>query len=183
MSSRGRRPGDLDDVRLEVRGERLIIRSRRTNGIFSTFGNHRNPILVTVTLPGLKHLELSAACQADVSGFRDENLRVDASSAASARLNVSVPRLEVDLSSAAHVELGGTANELSVDGSSASSLDALAMRATKASLDLSSGSEAKVHATDELKVDLSSGSQVKYAGRPARIEKDLNSGSSLESVN
>ncbi len=176
------RPGDLDDVRLEVRGERLVIRSRRTNGIFSAFGNHRNPILITVTMPRLKRLELSAACQADVSGFRDEDLRVNASSASSARLDVSVPRLEVDLSSAAHVELGGTANELSVDGSSASSLDALALRAAKASLDLSSGSEAKVHATDELKVDLSSGSQVKYAGNPTRIEKDLNSGSSLEQV-
>jgi phage shock protein PspC (stress-responsive transcriptional regulator) len=177
------RTGDLDDVRLEVRGDRLIIRSRRNNGLFSGFGNHRNPILVTVTLPSLKRLELSAACQADVSGFRDEDLRVNASSAASARLNVNVPHLEVDLSSAAHAELSGTATDLSVDGSSASSLDALGLRATKASVDLSSGSEAKVHATDELKVDLSSGSQVKYAGSPGRIEKDLNSGSSLEQVN
>jgi phage shock protein PspC (stress-responsive transcriptional regulator) len=177
------RTGDLDDVRLEVRGDRLIIRSRRNNGLFSGFGNHRNPILVTVTLPSLKRLELSAACQADVSGFRDEDLRVNASSAASARLNVNVPHLEVDLSSAAHAELSGTATDLSVDGSSASSLDALGLRATKASVDLSSGSEAKVHATDELKVDLSSGSQVKYAGSPGHIEKDLNSGSSLEQVN
>jgi phage shock protein PspC (stress-responsive transcriptional regulator) len=176
------RSGDLDDVRLEVRGDRLIIRSRRNNGLFSGFGNHRDPILVTVTLPSLKRLELSAACQADVSGFRDEDLRVNASSAASARLAVDVPHLEIDLSSAAHAELKGSANELSVDGSSASSLDALGLRATKASIDLSSGSEAKVRATDELKVDLSSGSQVKYAGNPTRIEKDLNSGSSLEQV-
>lgn len=176
------RPGALSEVRLEVRGNRLLIRNRRNDGFFSVFSGNRSPILVTVTMPRLKHLELSAACQADVSGFRDEDLRVNASSAASARLNVSVPRLEVDLSSAAHAELSGTANELSVDGSSASSLDALALRATKASLDLSSGSDAKVHATDELKVDLSSGSQVKYAGHPARIEKDLNSGSSLEEI-
>ncbi|MGI4863782.1 MAG: GIN domain-containing protein [Janthinobacterium lividum] len=177
------RPGALDEVRLEVRGDRLLIRNRRNNGILSVFGNNRSPILVTVTLPRLRRLELDAACQADVSGFRDEDLRVDVSSAASVRLNVNVPHLEVDLSSAAHAELNGTANELSVDGSSASSLDALGLRATKASLDLSSGSEAKVHATDELKVDLSSGSQVKYAGRPGKIEKDLNSGSSLEEVN
>ena len=177
------RPDDLDDVRLEVRGDRLIIRSRRTNGLFSAFSSHHNPILVTVTLPRLRRLQLSAASQADVSGFRDEDLRVDASSAASARLNVNVPRLEVDLSSAAHAELSGTATELAVDGSSASSLDALGLRATKASLDLSSGSEAKVHATDELKVDLSSGSQVRYAGRPGRIEKDIHSGSSLDQIN
>ncbi len=176
------RTGDLDDVRLEVRGDRLLIRNRRNTGFLSAFGNRRNPILVTVTLPSLKRLELSAAAQADVSGFRDEDLRVNASSAASARLNVDVPHLEIDLSSAAHADLSGTANELSVDGSSASTLNALGLRAGTASVDLSSGSEAKVRATDVLKVDLSSGSQVKYAGNPARIEKDLNSGSSLEQV-
>lgn len=177
------RASDLDDVRLEVRGERLMLRNRSSNGLFSGFGKNRNPILVLVTLPRLRHLELSAACQADVSGFRDETLRVDASSAASARIDVNVPRLEIDLSSAAHAELSGSADELSVDGSSASTLEALSLRATKAALDLSSGSEAKVRATDELKVDLSSGSSVRYAGRPGRIEKDLHSGSSLEQVN
>lgn len=177
------RTGDLDDVRLEVRGDRLLIRSRRTDGLFSAFRSNRNPILVTVTLPSLRRLQLSAAAQADVSGFRDEDLRVDASSAASARLSVNVPHLEVDLSSAAHAELTGSATELSVDGSSASSLEALGLRATKAALTLSSGSEARVRATDELKVDLSSGSEVRYAGSPGRIEKDLSSGSSLEQVN
>jgi hypothetical protein len=176
------RPGALDEVRLEVRGDRLLIRNRRNNGVFSVFGNNRSPILVTVTLPSLKRLELSAACQADVSGFRNEDLRVNASSAASARLAVDVPHLEIDLSSAAHAELTGSATELSVDGSSASSLNALGLRAGTASVDLSSGSEASVRATDLLKVDLSSGSQVKYAGNPTRIEKDLNSGSSLEQV-
>ena len=177
------RPGALDDVRLEVRGERLLIRNRRNSGLFSVFSDNRSPILVTVTLPRLKQLELSAACQADVSGFRGDDLRFDASSASSARLDVNVPRLEVDLSSAAHAELSGSATDLAVDGSSASSLEAQGLRATRASLDLSSGSEAKVQATDLLKVDLSSGSQVRYTGRPARIEKDLNSGSTLEAIN
>jgi phage shock protein PspC (stress-responsive transcriptional regulator) len=177
------RPDDLSDVRLDIRGNRLVVRNRGNNGLLSVFGEHRNPILVTVTLPRLRSLELSSACQADVSGFRDDELRLDASSASSVRLSVNVPRLEVDLSSAAHAELSGSATKLLVDGSSASSLEALNLRATQASIDLSSGSEAKVHATDELKVDLSSGSLVRYTGRPGRIEKDLNSGSTLEQIN
>jgi hypothetical protein len=174
---------DLNDVRLDIRGNKLVVRNRGNNGLLSVFGSHHNPILVTVTLPRLSSLELSAACQADVSGFRDDELRLDASSASSVRLNVDVPRLEVDLSSAAYAELSGSATKLVVDGSSASSLEALRLRATQASVDLSSGSEAKVHATDELKVDLSSGSLVRYTGRPARIEKDLNNGSTLEQIN
>ncbi len=176
------RSDDLSDVRLDIRDNRLVVRNRGNNGLLSAFGNHRNPVLVTVTLPRLRSLELSAACQADVSGFHDEELRLDASSASSVRLNVNVPRLEVELSSASQAELIGSTTKLVVDGSSASSLEALGMRATQASIDLSSGSQAKVHATDELKVDLSSGSQVRYTGRPGRIEKDLNSGSALEQI-
>ena len=138
---------------------------------------------MTVTLPRLRQLELSAACQADVSGFRDEDLRLEASSAASVRLDVNVPRLELQLSSASHADLSGSATELSVDGSSASQLEALALRANRVAIDLSSGSEAKVNAIDELRVDLSSGSNVRYTGRPGKIEKDLSSGSSLEEEN
>ena len=174
------RPDELADIRLDVRGSRLIVRNRNTGGLFSAFGNHHHPILVQVTLPRLRELEVSAACQADVSGFRDEDLRLEASSAASARLDVHVPRLDLQLSSASHADLSGTATVLSVDGSSASQLEALNLRANRVSVDLSSGSEAKVQATDELKVDLSSGSNVRYTGRPGKIEKDLSSGSSLE---
>jgi phage shock protein PspC (stress-responsive transcriptional regulator) len=176
------RPADLSDVRLDIRGNRLVVRNR-AGGLFSGFDMSRHPILVQVTLPRLRHLELSGACQADVSGFRDEDLRLEASSASSARLDVNVPRLELQLSSASQVNLSGSANELTVDGSSASQLEALGLRASQANIDLSSGSQAKVQATDGLKVDLSSGSMVRYAGHPRNIEKDLSSGSTLEEVN
>ncbi|QKG55864.1 PspC domain-containing protein [Hymenobacter sp. BRD128] len=175
------RPADLADVRLDIRGNRLVVRNR-AGGLFSGFDMSRHPILVQITLPRLRHLELSGACQAEASGFRDEDLRLEASSASSARLDVHVPKLELQLSSASQVNLTGAANELTVDGSSASQLEALSLSATRANIDLSSGSQAKVRATDELKVDLSSGSVVRYAGHPRTIAKDLSSGSSLEEV-
>ncbi|RYY14579.1 MAG: PspC domain-containing protein, partial [Cytophagaceae bacterium] len=40
------RTSDLEDVRLEVHGDRLVIRSRRTGGLFSAFGANHSPILV-----------------------------------------------------------------------------------------------------------------------------------------
>ena len=54
--------------------------------------------------------------------------------------------------------------------------------ATRATLDMSSASQAKVHATDELTVDLSSGSTVGYTGHPHNVRKDLSSGSTLEEL-
>jgi phage shock protein PspC (stress-responsive transcriptional regulator) len=177
------RSADLADVRLDVRGDRLVVRNRAGGDLFSAFDMSKNPILVQVTLPHLQHLELSGACQADVSGFQGDELRLEASSASSARLNVNVPRLELSVSSASRVDLSGAADELSIDGSSASQVEALGLRATRVDLDLSSASQARVHATEELKADLSSGSTAHYTGNPTNVQKDLSSGSTLERVN
>ncbi|MVN77620.1 PspC domain-containing protein [Hymenobacter sp. HMF4947] len=174
------RSEDLDDVRLSIDGSRLVIRHRRNRDWLSALSSNTGPVLVTITLPRLRHLELSGACQADVSGFRDEALRLEASGASTAYLDVNVPRLELQVSSASSANLSGSANELSVDGSSASQVEARGLRANKVKLDLSSASQAKVNATEELRADLSSGSNARYTGHPRNIEKDLSSGSSLE---
>ena len=177
------RPTDLADVRLDVRGDRLLVRSRAGGGLFSAFDMSKHPILVRVTLPRLQHLEVSAACQADVTGFQGNDLNLEASGASSVRLNVNVPRLNLQVSSASRADLSGSAEDLAIDGSSASQVEALGLRATRVSLDLSSASQARVHATEELKADLSSGSTARYTGHPGSVQKDLSSGSSLEQVN
>ncbi len=174
------RPEELAEVRLNVNGDRLVLRNRRNRDWLSVLGSDTQPILVTVTLPRLQYLELSGACQADVSGFRDGNLRLKASGASTARLDVNVARLELQMSSASAADLTGSATELNIDGSSASLVEALDLRANRVSLDLSSASQAKVNAIDELKADLSSGSTARYTGRPRNVEKDLSSGSTLE---
>jgi phage shock protein PspC (stress-responsive transcriptional regulator) len=174
------RTNDLEDVRLDVQGDRLVIRNRNNNGLLSALRLKNGPVLVQVTLPRLRHLQVSGACQADVRGFSEEELRLEASSASVVRLDVNVPRLDLDLSSASQVTLNGSAEELTIDGSSASQVEAAGLRATRVSLDLSSGSQAKVHAVEELKADLSSGSIAQYTGSPSKIDKDLSSGSTLE---
>jgi phage shock protein PspC (stress-responsive transcriptional regulator) len=174
------RTTDLDDVRLEVQGDRLLVRNRNTDGILSALRLENGPVLVQVTVPRLRHLKVSGACQADVRGFRDEELRLEASSASVVRLDVNVPRLDLDLSSASQTTVQGSANELTIDGSSASQVEAAGLRANRVTLDLSSGSQAKVHAVDALTVDLSSGSLARYSGSPREIKRELSSGSTLE---
>jgi phage shock protein PspC (stress-responsive transcriptional regulator) len=177
------RTKDLDDVRLEVQGDRLVVRNRNNNGILSALRLENGPVLVQVTIPRLRHLQVSGACQADVRGFRDEDLRLEASSASIVRLDVNVPRLDLDLSSASQTTVQGSAHELTIDGSSASQVEAAGLRANRVSLDLSSGSQAKVHAVDALTADLSSGSLARYSGSPSEIKRDLSSGSTLEKMN
>jgi phage shock protein PspC (stress-responsive transcriptional regulator) len=175
------RPEDMEKVRLSTDGDRLLVQHRNRD-FFSGWNSGQHPILVTITLPRLERLEISGACDADVSGFRDAPLRLEASGAAMAKVDVNVPRIELDLSSASQVDLRGSANELRVEGSSASQLDALKLRAERASLELSSASQAQVHASNDLKVDLTGASSVSYAGNPGNIEKNLRGASSLEQV-
>ena len=177
------RPEDMADVRLDVRGDHLVVRNRAGGDFFSAFDSDKKPILIQITLPSLQYLAISGACQADVSGFQGEELRLEASSASSARVNVNVPRLELTASSASRIDLSGAADELNIDGSSASQVEALGLRARRVDLDLSSASQARVHATEELKADLSSGSNASYRGNPSNVQKDLNSGSNLERIN
>ena len=176
------RQQDLDNLRLSTSGDRLLARQGGRGSLFSGFNFGGRPILVTVTLPRLQYLKLSGACQAEVSGFRDEALRLEATGASVARLDVRVPSLSLDLAGACQAELRGTATELAIDASGACEVKALSLQAERANIDLSGASQANVRASEELKVDLGGGSQVRYAGRPAHIEKDLSGGSSLEQV-
>jgi hypothetical protein len=175
------RSEDMEKVRLSTDGDRLLVQHRNRD-FFSGWNSGGHTILVTITLPRLERLEISGACDADVSGFRDAPFRLEASGAAMAKVDVNVPRIELDLSSASQVDLRGSTNELRVEGSSASQLDALKLHAERANLELSSASQAQVHASNDLKVDLSGASSVSYAGNPSNIEKNLRGASSLEQV-
>ena len=172
--------GHADDVRdltMSTDGDRLTLRNHHNDNLFSL--NH-DPLLVTITMPRLRHLDLSGACQANVSGFRDEDLRVEASGASTARFDVAVPHLEVELNGASRADFQGRADELSIDCSGTSQVSALALKAQRATVELSGISEAEVFASESLKVDLSGSSHVTYGGNPSNIEKDLNGTSSLE---
>jgi hypothetical protein len=175
------RPEDMEKVRLSTDGDRLLVQHRNRD-FFSGWNSGGHAILVTITLPRLKRLEISGACDTDVSGFRDTPLRLEASGAAQAKVDVNVPRIDLDLSSASQVDLRGSANELRAEGASASQLDALKLRAERATLELSGASQAQVNASNDLDVDLSGASSVSYAGNPSNIKKSLHGASSLEQV-
>ncbi len=178
------RPRDLDHMRLSVSGNRLRLRSTANDGggLFSGFGPGGRPVLVTVTLPHLRHLDLSGACQTDVTGFREAELRLEASGASTVRLTDSqFTRLNLDLSGACSTELSGTVTELSIDANGASQVQALGLQAQRASLALSGISQASIRVSEELTADLSGTSRVRYAGQP-RINQDLSGTSRLEQV-
>jgi phage shock protein PspC (stress-responsive transcriptional regulator) len=174
------RTEDLDELRLDTSGDRLVVRQR--GSFLSGFAGSKHPILVVITMPQLDQLKLSGACQSDVSGFSEANLALDISGASTARLDVRVPRLELDMSGACSAELSGSADDLRIDGTGVCQVSGLNLQTQRATIDLGGMSQARVRTSEQLTVDLSGSSSVRYAGRPGRIEKDLSGSSSLEQV-
>ncbi len=172
---------DLRNLRLEVSGSRLVVKRRDRDSFMSSLNFNRRPVLVRVTMPALHALDLSGACRADVAGFRDAPLKLDASGACTARLDVNVPRLVLDLNGACAADLRGQAQELSVDGSGACRVEALDLRTDRASFDLGGMSQARVQVSNELKAELSGSSRVRYRGTP-RVTQDLSGSSNIEQL-
>ncbi|UOR06285.1 DUF2807 domain-containing protein [Hymenobacter aerilatus] len=173
---------DLRDLQISTNGNELLIRHHE-RGFWSNWKGNRNPVLVRVTMPAIDKLELNGACQADVAGFNEaRNLNVEQNGACAATLAVNATRLSLDLSGACQTTLRGQANDLVVDGSGACQVDALGLTARTANFDLSGASNAKARVQESLKVDLSGASEVKYAGNPSRISKDVSRGSSLVAI-
>ena len=177
------RPEELRNVRLSRDGDRVVLRQDHTSfRLFSLGGSDSHAVLVTITLPHLRELNLSGACQADVSGFAGEDLNLDLSGASALRLAATnVPSLRLDLSGASRADLSGSAQQLDLSASGTCQIAALNLAATRAKVELNGISKATVRANEDLDVNLSGNSQVRYAGQP-RIEQDLSGSSRLEQV-
>ncbi|QDA61395.1 PspC domain-containing protein [Hymenobacter jejuensis] len=173
---------DLGNLRVDTNGEELVIRPRNTGSWFNFSSHNNKPVLVRVTLPTLRGLDLSGACRADVAGFSGESLSVEQSGACSATLNVDVPRLDLDLSGACHTDVRGSATELHAEGSGACQIQALGLQTQRTTLELTGMSQAQVRVSDELRTDLSGASHVEYAGNPSTIKNDVSGSSRVKRI-
>ncbi|AIZ64236.1 hypothetical protein PK28_12055 [Hymenobacter sp. DG25B] len=172
---------DLRNLRVETTGDRVAIFSRR-GGLFG-LSNMKDPILIRIQLPTLRHIELSGASLGDIAGFSGEPLQVEQSGASAAKLNVNVPRLELELSGACKTAVRGEARELKVEESGLCNVEALNLRTNRAKLDLSGASKARVRVAERLQAEVTGSSYVYYAGNPSSVEKDESGDSHVRPFN
>ncbi|WP_375417816.1 PspC domain-containing protein [uncultured Hymenobacter sp.] len=175
------RPEDMNEMRLRIENGKLVIRRRNADSFLPSMNFNNHPVLITIEVPELRALDLAGACQADVSGFDSDNLRLEASGACITRLDARITNLSLDLSGACAVELRGQADQLRIEGSGGTLIEALALSTRRTSLDLSGISQARVQVSEELNADLSGTSRVRYRGQP-RITQELSGTSRLEQL-
>ena len=108
-------------------------------------------------------IDASSAAQIEAA-VNTEVCEIDASSAAKIKAAIKTGECTVDVSSTAKVVLSGAANKCTAEISSAAKFSAPEFQVARYAIDASSGSDASVHCTEELRAEASSGSSIEYKG-------------------
>jgi hypothetical protein len=147
-------------IRTDISGGALIISSRENIGNFKK-------LQIFVQVKDLKKLDISGACHIKSEGtFNLSKLSLECSGASQLNLLLNGELIRCNLSGAAETSLSGTVSECELELSGAASLYAYDLIAEEIDLRMSGAANAKVHATQSLRVNASGAASAKYKGNP-----------------
>ncbi|MBP6181939.1 head GIN domain-containing protein [Flavobacterium sp.] len=162
------------EITTKVENGKLIIACE-----YNSFSNLKSK-KVTVKMPIIDELEASGAASIKSSNtIKGENIKLDASSAASINLNIESDAIFCESSSGSTIAINGKALTLETKASSGSTINAKDLLANEIKTEASSGSTINVHPIVSLDAKASSGGSVSYNTVPKSIRKEVNSGGSV----
>jgi hypothetical protein len=151
---------DLADIRTRLIDGQLIID-------FVRYRAFRKKVQLTVTLPSLKEVILAGVTTGRVEGFHESDvLRAEVSGESSMQLDVQAPFLQLFASGISSITAQGATERLEAEASGKSSIDAFAIPVTKATVEASGESIAKVQVLQWIIADASGKSKIYYRGNP-----------------
>ena len=163
-----------DVVELRIENGELII---ETDGFISEF----TELKVFITLPVLRGIELSGAC--DLEGkntFTGDHLDIELSGSCNADLAVDLRSLDIDCSGACTLFLSGGARKMEVDLSGSCDLKAFPLTTDICRIDVSGASDAEIAVMTELVADASGASNITYLGDPKTLQIDSSGASDVQ---
>jgi hypothetical protein len=167
---------------------------------FWNFWGVLNRTQVTITLPDLRSLELSGACEGNVKGFKSSNsfnlklsgasdldidmeagnFKSDMSGASSFNGFLKAANSDIELSGASDVTLTGSGGDIRIKASGASQANLQNYPVGNADIVLSGASISILNASGKLNADLSGASRLEYTGNPTLGKIDVTGGSSFK---
>ena len=133
----------------------------------------------SVTADQLTGLMASSGSSVKATGDIDaDNFKLDVSSGAAVKVDVSTATLAVHQSSGSTAAVSGRATSLDIQTSSGSSFEAADLKTDHCRAEASSGSSVRVAVKDDLVAQASSGGSVSYKGSP-QLTKRTSSGGSV----
>lgn len=162
----------------EVKNGRLEIRYKQ----FLSFGfSATKPVNVYVSVKKLDEINASSGARVKAEEIKTDNFKVNLSSGALGEIIVLVTQIDADASSGSIIKISGKTDKQNINLSSSGNYDAENLTSKTAYVNVSSGSSAKINASDKLDVNISSGGIVQYIGTP-KVSSNISSGGILKNI-
>ncbi len=164
---------DLQDVYINQRGSRLELRHRDFDWDLWDTKPWQRDVAVYIRMPNLESLNLSGACEAEVSGFNNRDMEFKLTGASEVEASVSPDFLEMTLAGASKAQLDGNARRMKASLVGASRIKGYNFKTSFTELRVQGASHAQVYVTEELEAEAGGVSSITYKGRP-RVNADEN---------
>ena len=171
--------GDLDRLKVEVRGDTLRLTRQASWGLFGT--GRRDRFEVVVTLPDLEELTSTAGASVDLDGASGDLVLSSTSGASLRAEGIEAGKIEASASSGASMRLSGTCDSIEAEASSGASLLAEDLACAKVVGESTSGSSLSLRASETADLSASSGASIRIAGDPEEVTREVSSGASIRS--
>jgi len=163
-------------IETEVKDGTLIITSQRNIW-------HASTKIIHLSVENLNEILVSSGAEVSSENtFFSDDMKINATSGAEANLHLNVNSLILDTSSGANVKLAGKAIYFKVSSSSGSDIKAYELETETCVASASSGSDIKVYVSDSFEGKATSGAGIKYKGNPKIVQKNNNSGGSVNNT-
>lgn len=169
-------PEDLEKLDISQSHGELEIEHK--DKAFKLF-DRQKPVLIQITVPELRSLDLSGAIKADIGHIKTDRLNLALTGATQAFVDVNVNRLQADITGASKSTFTGRAETVDMDLAGASKLDASRLVAKTVNIEAAGACSADVHATNTLRADAAGASKVRYKGNPGNVVTDVSGASKV----
>lgn len=131
----------------------------------------------------VKNLEgLTATSGSDVyteDVLKVESIKISATSGADIRIALDADTVETSATSGSDIRISGTANNHTSRANSGASIEAYKLISKNATVNVSSGADINIYASESINAKASSGGDIDFKGNPREINKKSSSGGSV----
>lgn len=162
--------GDFDSVLISQEGRKLEI-DEDHRGICIFCYDHRIAKEIIITMPELKEFQSDGMTRATISGFDQDEMKVDLRGTDSATADIRVKDMKIDMDGMARLTISGYAENMNGKIDGMNRLQATDLEAKNVNLNVDGNSDVEVWATDKLDARVGGVSKVSYKGNPSITKK------------
>lgn len=141
-----------------------------------------SPLGLYISLPTLEDVNLSGNNIAQISGFEQDEMRIDLSESCSVQAQLLVENMELSLSGSSALTLTGKAQKTTANLSDATVLAATGFETEEMEADLSGSAQAEVFVSNDLNAQTTAASTLRYKGEPKKLQLDKNGAGNIEAI-